>query len=115
LTEARRGQVRPPLLAPIRPEIDSYLVSGPHSPKQVQHFRLVHPIFLADFGKALEVVPDLIRWHTGSGCTPGTFRLFNGFNVGEIQGVEVRYGSSPFIAHFDWAGGVENDLCLFAR
>jgi hypothetical protein len=94
---------------------DSYLVRGPDSPEQVQHFCLVHSFLLADFGKALEMGPDLIGGYTGSGCTPGTFRLFNGFDVGRIKGVEVRYGSSPFIAHFDRAGGLENDLGLFAR
>jgi hypothetical protein len=31
--------------------------------------------------------------------------LFNGFDVGRIKGVEVRHGSSLFIAHFDRAGG----------
>jgi hypothetical protein len=36
------------------------MISGPHSPKQVQHFRLGHPFFLEDFGKALEVGPELV-------------------------------------------------------
>ena len=89
------------------------MFSGPHSSQQVQHLRLIHPFSSASLLKPMEVRLDLVRWHTRPPCAVRAFRLFDGLDIGGIEGREVRHGAALFIADFDGFSGLQSDPRLF--
>jgi hypothetical protein len=90
------------------------LFSGPHTPQQVQHGRLIQRAPLPYFTKVLKVRLDLIGGNSRPPGGSGAFGLFDGFDVGGIQRGEVGHGSPLFIAHLDQFPGPQSDLRLFS-
>jgi hypothetical protein len=93
--------------------MDSDWLSGPQPSEQVKHLGLIHPFPFADLPKTLEVCLNLVGRNTWAPEATGAFRLFDGFDVGGIEGSEMGDGSPLFIAHFDRLTGFQSDPRLF--